>query len=281
MSYSLPDPNSSGWLELRTPDGIASARAGGPGNLGAHGYLLDVFNAISLCSPTWAAVPVAVNEQALWEVVPLSADDCVTAMLNKLSGEIDLQVGDTGVAATLEDSSIEIRIIRQQAAASDKHAELDATADADLGDFDPTLDVSGPQADVGYARLSIEIAEVTPRAGFPDRTMGWVAVLKIEKDYAVDGADARLSVTDAPTGPRGPLPFAVDPEDPLVWRAQVEDGYQWEGDTGPVSCVLRWGSGSVVVGRKLTSRELYNVASQNVRYGVPAGGGRKKPERRR
>ena len=223
------------------------------------------------CETTHNNEPTKIANQAVWEFVAMSAEDCNAAKRAQYEQDIRLQVQDTTVATTLEDPLIETDIVREQAAASEKRRELDDTADADLDGFSPMLDVKPPQSDFGYARLSIEVAQQEPWVGAPADDTGWRAVLQIQSDYAADGADARLSITDSPKGIDGPLPFTADPDDPLRWTVEASAGKMWQGDDGPVSAVLRWGSGSIIVGRVLTSPSMHVRDSQNVEYGVPSG----------
>ena len=225
------------------------------------------------CERQREALPTLADGKSVWGFVTLPEAECNAAWREQIDARIDAQVGDSTVAPTLLDPTIERAIVRQQAAASEKRRELEATAGADLPEFDPTLDVSQPQDDVGFARLTLSIARVTPRAGFPDNIYGYVAELVIQKDYASDGADARLMIRSAPKGPRPNQPFTVDPEDSTRWTYEIEEGYRWTDpdDPVPVTADLIWGSGSVSIGRLMTVQGLHNDDSQNVRYGLPEG----------
>lgn len=212
----------------------------------------------------------------LWSERPaqyLSDSDCNNLKRDQYKEQIVLQTNTTANAATLiNDPDIAVDITREQAAANDKLTELDNTSDEELDNFDPTIEVWEPQNNAGnggYAQLTLSIVDVDPWVARPDDTVGWRLSMIVPKESIDEASEARVSILESPAGIDGPLPLTQDDIDPQKWEVEARDGEKWNGDIGQVRAELRWGSGSLPVGRVLISKKLYERDSGMFRYGLP------------
>ena len=189
-----------------------------------------------------------------------------------LRGEINRQIPLYTATETIVDAGKENDVVRYGGAASDKQVELENTDDADLDAFDPTIHLASPQADVGYSRFTISIAELTPWAGAPDNNLGMVATVYTEEGLEAEGAEARAYIVEgADAG--AVLPFTQDGTDPRLWRVESRDGFKWQDPEQGIKAHLLWGAGSLQVSPTLHSERKYDRKAVAVRYGVAAGAG--------
>ena len=161
-------------------------------------------------------------------------------------------------------------VARYSGAASDKQVELESTADQDLDAFDPIITPANPQADVGYSRFTITIAELTPWAGAPDDDLGFVVTLYVEEGLEAEGAEGRVYVVEG-ADQGAVLPFAQDPTDPRLWVVESRDGAKWSDPEQGIKIHLLWGAGSLQVSPTLHSERQYDRKAVGVRYAVPTG----------
>lgn len=162
-------------------------------------------------------------------------------------------------------------VIRYSAAAADRLRELEESDDPE--NFDPTIQVADPQADVAYSRLSVTIQYLEPWVGAPADDIGFRAYLQTADDRADEGDEARLLVVSG-ADQGAVLPFTQDPTDTSVWVVDSRDGNKWADPEQPITVQLLWGAGSLIVSPTITCKRLYDRKAVAVRYGVPAGQGR-------
>ena len=296
MSYAKSNNNGATFAELGIPRNVVESRTVtlAPEDVDgyiSYGYYRQVngpYTGPPSCLAGYEPVPTLVGLTAEFAAIQSSEAECSVSQRERYAGLISGQIPDPRVQDTVQDPGVERDLIRIQSAATDKRRELDSTADADLPEFDPTLEVAPPQNGKAYARISIETVILAPWVGAPDNTYGIVSTLEIQKEFSDDGDEARFSILSSPSpgtpgGVDGPLPFVQDPANPQVWVVESRDGHKWApADDGPVEWELRWGAGSIVVSRPQPVKGLHQRIAQNIRYATAGGaGGRKKPPRRR
>lgn len=186
------------------------------------------------------------------------------------TSQINAQIFAASGTQLVEDPLAARAVEATSGGASAKRSELEDTADQDLDTFDSTV-IPTPLdgGTVIEAKQTTFVDVLDPHAGTPNAIYGLVVWLEVLTETGAEGAEARAHMFGPKDGPGGAVyPFAQDPGNPRLWKAQHGQAFLWENPEQTASMRLYWASGSVAVDNTKTLRygdRDYSV----VRYGLP------------
>ena len=213
----------------------------------------DIYPASSgPCETTRNTEPTKIANQAVWEFVAMSAEDCATATRNDIANQVRQQVRQPAsvAQAALDPQAITVAQYRyDEAAVTQKLNELEDTADNDLDGFDPTIaPTDADDVTKAVSNVTVEIAELPPWVGAPNDTLGFLVILETEIGQEAIGSELRINVIDAPKDKTAVLgPGIQDPDNPRIWTITSRDGFKWQDEASSATIRCYWGSGSEYV----------------------------------
>ena len=292
--YARRDISTGDWFatgqtyQQLMDDGVGSFNQGNPYarvDEGIHPEIKEAYTGPQSCGPIYPALPTLQGGDAFYAAGQTDAAACAASERRRLDAEIQAQVSNPSTRDAVQDPGIEADLIRQLAAATDKGLQLDKTADADLGDFDPILAIASPDDDaIAYSQFSVRVANLGEWSGAPGsgKIYGGEFILRIRSGSAGDGSSARVFIVDDPADRGGSnLPLTQDADDPTIWRGRSQLGSEWADPDGAATYHLLWGGGSLQISRDMICEGINGPRlAAPVRYGVLAAGRRHATGRR-